>query len=159
MLVNQFSVKYGQRDKPEIISGMIDTLPFLAQIDAKKKNPYFVISHKDGNYIQAMRSPQGYIVECRYFFHQEQERKNWDDFIHYRAWNHNGHQEQGKADPRSGEWGPWIHERDHLTLELAAALLDHYIILQNRPELPVAAWVHWRDVTEEFPEIEHFKLC
>jgi len=156
--MQKFSIKHGQKNHPEINLGMIDMLPYLEQIDVTKRDPYFVISHKNGNYIQAMRTPQGYIVECRYSFHpnaqlqNKNKNKGWNDHIHYRAWNHHDHTDPGKADPRTGEWGPWIHERDHLSLRSAAALLDHYIILCGKPELPVAAWIHWRDVTEEFPE-------
>ena len=160
--MQKFSIQYGQKNKSEALIGMIDMLPHLEQIDVTKGNPYFVINHANENYIQAMRTPYGYIVECRYLFYQETQNKNQhknnskdgNNLIHYRAWNHRDHDAPGKADPRTGEWGPWIHEHDHISLEQAAALLDHYIILCGKPELPVAAWIHWRDVTEEFPEYE-----
>lgn len=117
----------------------------IETINPFKKNPYYIYDDATtGNYIQCLRSPRGYILETRYFFN-----RNWSKFVHYRAWTPNGNSHPGKANPRSGEWGPWIHDRDHNALEPTAAAFLQF--RKNPTALPEVKTLLWRNVTNEFP--------
>lgn len=132
-------------------NAQVDFLAVLEQIDFKKENPYLVLDLENGKHIQTLRSATGYIVECRYFFPASSKSKDWNTFIHYRAWNLQGHSNPGKADPRTGEWGTWIHERDHLNIYETASLLNLYSKSKDPMKLPKVENILWRDVTNEFP--------
>ena len=114
-------------------------------IDPARPDPFVVLDHEDGHYIQTLGSASGLVLECRIMNDADPR-----GFRHWRAWAPGDGEDPGKADPRSGEWGPWIHERDHL--EEAQVVFAFLCFREDAEAPPDVRGVSWRDVTEEFPE-------
>ncbi len=156
--IAKFTINSGQTSTDDPPTEPIDFLSLLEKIDLNKSDAFVVIGLKNKNYLQALRSPSGFVVECRYFFHLDPENEDCNDFIHYRAWNHQGHSHPGKAEFIANQYQPRIHERDHLSLYETASLLSQYSKTEDPIELPQVTHIHWRDITKEFPSSSNYSM-
>lgn len=122
----------------------------LRSLNHQQPDAYLILEWKgSSNYFQCLRTRHGFIVESRFY-----ESDVQSPHVHYRAWSSEQDPfDAGEVDPRSGEHGPWVRERDFISCE-STELLFH-ILLQEQPTTPpTLSRICWREVTDEFPNVE-----
>ncbi|MGJ8723301.1 MAG: hypothetical protein ACSHYB_01995 [Roseibacillus sp.] len=138
----------GQGSPQQLLNPQATSLRrILNRLDTELPDAYLILEWEGSrDYLQTLRTPEGYLVECRFF-----RASTKAGYTHYRAWDCLSNPfSPGEPDPYSGEHGPWTRERDFIPQETTEILFS--LLLKEKPTSPPAlSGLQWRDVTNEFP--------